>query len=72
MDILTKIFAFLFTILVLVSIHEAGHMFVARLLKIKVLRYSIGFGTPIWNALQRTESICHRVLTAGWLCQIAR
>lgn len=49
MDVLTKIFAFLLTVLVLVSIHEAGHMLVARLLKIKVLRYSIGFGKPLWK-----------------------
>lgn len=49
MDVLTKIFAFLMTVLVLVSIHEAGHMFVARALKIKVLRYSIGFGTALWK-----------------------
>ena len=49
MDILTQIFAFLVTILVLVSIHEAGHMFVARAFNIKVLRYSIGFGKAIWR-----------------------
>ncbi len=49
MDILTQIFAFLVTILLLVSIHEAGHMFVARAFNIKVLRYSIGFGKSLWH-----------------------
>jgi regulator of sigma E protease len=49
MDILIQIFAFLVTIVVLVSIHEAGHMFVARFFKIKVLKYSIGFGKALWR-----------------------
>lgn len=49
MDVLTQIFAFIVTVLVLVSIHEAGHMVVARALGIKVLRYSIGFGKTLWR-----------------------
>lgn len=32
---------------ILVSIHEAGHFFAARLCKVKVLRFSIGFGKPL-------------------------
>src|SRR3990167_4144133 len=49
MDILLQILAFTTTVLVLVSIHEAGHFFVARLLGIKVLRFSVGFGKSIWS-----------------------
>lgn len=49
MDIVLQITAFLITVLVLVSIHEAGHFWVARWLNIKVLRFSIGFGKPIWQ-----------------------
>jgi regulator of sigma E protease len=49
MDVVTQIFAFLMTVLVLVSIHEAGHMVVARALGIQVLRYSIGFGKVLWR-----------------------
>lgn len=46
MDVLIQIVAFLITILVLVSIHEAGHFLVAKLFGIKVVRFSIGFGKP--------------------------
>ncbi len=41
-------FAFLIAILVLVTVHEWAHFAVARYFNIKVLRFSIGFGKPIW------------------------
>jgi regulator of sigma E protease len=46
--VLLSIFAFLFAIGVLVAIHEWGHYIVARMAGVKVLRFSIGFGKPIW------------------------
>lgn len=48
-DILLQITAFVITVLALVSVHEWGHYITARMLGIKVLRYSIGFGRPIWR-----------------------
>lgn len=47
--ILTSALAFLFAIAVLVAVHEYGHFWVARRLGIKVLRFSIGFGRPLWR-----------------------
>jgi len=41
--------AFIFTIALLVAIHEFGHFWVARKLNVKVLRFSIGFGTPLFS-----------------------
>ncbi len=41
--------AFIFTIALLVSIHEFGHFWVARKLNVKVLRFSIGFGMPLFR-----------------------
>ncbi len=41
--------AFVFAISVLVSVHEFGHFWVARKLGVKVLRFSIGFGKPLWR-----------------------
>lgn len=43
--------AFIVTIGILVTIHEYGHFQVARWCKVKVLRFSIGFGPPL---LQKT------------------
>ncbi len=40
--------AFLLTIGVLVTFHEFGHYLVGRLLGVKVLRFSIGFGKPLY------------------------
>jgi len=34
---------------VLIVVHEAGHFFVARWCKMRVDRFSIGFGPPIWS-----------------------
>jgi regulator of sigma E protease len=47
--ILTSAVAFIFAISLLIAIHEYGHYLVARLCGIKVLRYSIGFGKPLWG-----------------------
>ncbi len=41
--------AFIFTIALLVAIHEFGHFWVARKLNVKVLRFSIGFGAPLFR-----------------------
>lgn len=46
--ILVSLAAFIVAIGVLVSVHEFGHYWVARRLGFKVLRYSIGFGKPLW------------------------
>lgn len=40
---------FLVAIGLLVTIHEFGHFWVARRLGVKVLRFSIGFGKPLWT-----------------------
>lgn len=40
------LFAFITAILILVSLHELGHFAVARLFGVKVVRFSVGFGTP--------------------------
>ena len=40
--------AFIVAIGVLVAVHEFGHFWVARRLGIRVLRFSIGFGKPLY------------------------
>lgn len=41
--------AFLVVIGVLISVHEFGHYLAARLCKVKVLRFSLGFGPVLWQ-----------------------
>lgn len=45
---LLTLLAFIAAILILVSLHEFGHYIVARLCGVKVLRFSVGFGKPLW------------------------
>lgn len=47
-DGLWAIAAFVVAIGVLVAFHEFGHFWVARRVGVKVLRFSIGFGKPLW------------------------
>ncbi len=53
LDVLWSIAAFVVALGVLVSFHEFGHFWVARRLGVKVLRYSIGFGKPLWRRQAR-------------------
>ena len=48
-SILISMAAFIFAIGVLVTVHEFGHFWVARRLGVKVLRFSVGFGNPLWS-----------------------
>jgi regulator of sigma E protease len=45
---LTNLLAFIVAISVLVAVHEYGHYIVGRWCGMKVLRFSIGFGKPLW------------------------
>ncbi|MFN4148404.1 MAG: RIP metalloprotease RseP [Rhodocyclaceae bacterium] len=40
--------AFLLALGVLIVVHELGHYLAARLCNVKVLRFSVGFGRPLW------------------------
>ena len=49
MDLIWTIASALVTLGILVAFHEYGHFWVARRCGVKVLRFSIGFGTPLWR-----------------------
>lgn len=51
----TSVLAFIVAIGILVAVHEYGHFWVARRLGIRVLRFSIGFGKPIWRRMGRDD-----------------
>ena len=48
-DFLFPLVSFVVAIGVLVTVHEFGHFWVACRLGVKVLRFSIGFGKPLWK-----------------------
>lgn len=49
MGMLLTIIAFIVALSVLIVVHEYGHYWVARRCNVKVLRFSLGFGKPLWS-----------------------
>lgn len=54
---------------VLVTFHEFGHFWVARRCGVRVLRFSVGFGTPLlrWHDRQGTEFVIAAVPLGGYV-----
>ncbi|MCK5894762.1 MAG: sigma E protease regulator RseP [Endozoicomonadaceae bacterium] len=69
MEIVQTILAFIVTIGLLVSIHEYGHFWVARRCGIKVLRFSIGFGKPLftWHDRHGIEFVIAMIPLGGYV-----
>ncbi|MFT5657278.1 MAG: regulator of sigma E protease [Gammaproteobacteria bacterium] len=57
LSILYSIAAFIAAIAILVTIHEFGHFWVARKMGVKVLRFSVGFGKPLWQKKSGPDQI---------------
>ena len=53
---ITTVLAFLFTLGVLIVVHEYGHYRVAVACGVRVLRFSIGFGRVLWRRQATPES----------------
>lgn len=64
MDIVWKILWGIVGISLLVTIHEFGHYWVARKLGFKVLRFSVGFGKPLWKRVGRAPDHIEYVVAA--------
>jgi regulator of sigma E protease len=54
-SLLFTIISFLVALAILIAVHEFGHFWVARKLGVKVLRFSLGFGRPIWKRRGRVD-----------------
>jgi len=68
-EILRIIFSFVLAIGILVAVHEFGHFWVARRCGVKVLRFSIGFGTPLlrWKDKLGTEYLIAALPLGGYV-----
>jgi len=70
MMLLQKLLFFAVTLGVLVVFHELGHYVVARLVGVKVLRFSVGFGRIVWSrrlGRDRTEWALSAVPLGGYV-----
>jgi len=61
--------AFLVTLGVLVSFHEFGHFLAARLCGVRVLRFAVGFGKPLFTyvANNKTEWVLASIPLGGYV-----
>jgi regulator of sigma E protease len=69
-SVLFSVLAFIVAIGVLVTVHEFGHFWVARRLGVKVLRFSIGFGQPLWKrtfGADNTELVVASIPLGGYV-----
>lgn len=68
-DFLYKALFFIIAVALLVAVHEFGHFWVARRLGIRVLRFSVGFGRPLWQrkALDGTEYVLAAIPLGGYV-----
>lgn len=70
MSILFTLLSFIVAISILVAIHEFGHYIVAKKLGVKILRFSIGFGQPLWKKRfgeDQTEFVIAAIPLGGYV-----
>ncbi len=68
-DFVGSILALVVALGVLIAVHEFGHFWVARRMGVKVLRFSIGFGRPLWKrkAADGTEYVLAAIPLGGYV-----
>ena len=54
----------------LILIHEAGHLIVAKLCKVKVNEFAIGFGPTIWKKQGKETKYALRLIPLGGFCSM--
>lgn len=52
----------------LVFIHEGGHFIVAKICKVKVKEFAIGFGPNLWNKQGKETKYSIRMIPLRWVC----
>ncbi len=69
MELLKTIALTLFTLGILVTVHEFGHFWVARRCGVRVLRFSVGFGRSLWTRIGKdgTEYVLAAIPLGGYV-----
>ena len=52
-----SVISFIVAVSIIVTVHEFGHFIVARMLKVRVLRFSVGFGRPLLKYLSPKSDV---------------
>jgi regulator of sigma E protease len=69
LSFLWTLFSFILALGILVAVHEWGHFWVARRCGVKVIRFSIGFGKPLWSRVDKlgTEYVIAAIPLGGYV-----
>ncbi len=70
MAFLYSVVGFVVALGILITVHEFGHYWVAKRLGVKVLRFSIGFGRPLWmrrGGADQTEYVVAALPLGGYV-----
>jgi regulator of sigma E protease len=54
MELLITVIGAVVAVFIVILLHEAGHFGVAKAFGVKILRFSIGFGKPLWSHVSRS------------------
>ncbi len=71
LDILSTVGIFIGALMILVFIHELGHFLAAKLFKMKVERFSVGFPPRIWGFQKGDTDYCIGATPLGGYVKIA-
>ncbi len=69
-SVLSSIFFFIIALGLLITVHEFGHFWVARKMGVKVIRFSVGFGKPLFSwrrANDETEYVIAMLPLGGYV-----
>lgn len=69
MNFMYSVFGFILAISILVFVHELGHFIIARLFKVRVLKFSIGFGPAyrLYRDKYGTEYLISAIPLGGYI-----
>ncbi len=69
-DFLISLIAFIVVLSLLITVHEFGHYWIAVKCGVKVLRFSVGFGAPLWKRVagaDKTEYVIAAIPLGGYV-----
>ncbi len=69
-NVIQTVLAFVFAIGILITFHEFGHYWVARKCNVKIIRFSVGFGRPLWRkkfGKDNTEFVLASIPLGGYV-----
>ena len=75
MSFITGALGFVLGLGLLIAFHEFGHYYIARLANVKILRFSIGFGKPLFRWVKgedKTEYVIAMVPLGGYVSMLGQ